>query len=45
VLVKIEMNVSGSSRKGRDSLSPQLVMKVFGVFRLVFRVFMTANTA
>jgi len=25
VLVKIEMNVSGSSRKGRESLSPQLV--------------------
>ena len=25
VLIKIEMNVSGSSRKGRDSLSPQLV--------------------
>jgi len=25
VLIKIEMNVSGSSRKVRDSLSPQLV--------------------
>jgi len=25
VLIKIEMNVSGSSRKGRDSLSPKLV--------------------
>jgi len=25
VLVKIEMNVSGSSWKGRDSLSPKLV--------------------
>ena len=25
VLIKIEMNVSGSSRKGRDSISPQLV--------------------
>jgi len=24
VLIKIEMNVSGSSRKGRDSLSPQV---------------------
>jgi len=25
VLIKIEMNVSGSSRKGHDSLSPKLV--------------------
>jgi len=25
--VKIEMNVSGSSRKGRDSLSPHFVLR------------------
>ena len=30
VLIKIETNVSGSSRKGRDSLSPQLVEYLTG---------------